>query len=81
VFEHKTASLSATNVVVATVPDVVVEVAEADRDEDAVRAVGDNGSVMAGGDIGEARRWRRICHFPSPRTSSWLSHDLWDQEL
>jgi hypothetical protein len=37
VFGHITASLSATNVVMATVPDVVVEVVEADRDEDAVR--------------------------------------------
>jgi hypothetical protein len=35
----------------ATVPDVVVEVVDADRDEDAVRAVGDTGSVMAGGDV------------------------------
>jgi hypothetical protein len=51
VFGHKTASLSATNVVMATVPDVVVEVVEADRDEDAVHAVGDTGSVMAGGDV------------------------------
>jgi hypothetical protein len=36
----------------ATVPDVVVEVVEAERDEDAVRAVGDTGSVMVGGDVG-----------------------------
>jgi hypothetical protein len=36
----------------ATVPDVVVEVVETERDEDAVRAVGDAGSVMAGGDAG-----------------------------
>jgi hypothetical protein len=34
------------------VPGVVVEVVVADRDEDAVRAVGDTGSVMAGGDVG-----------------------------
>jgi hypothetical protein len=52
VFGHKPARLSATNVVMTTVPDVVVEVVEANRDEDAVRAVGETGSVMAGGDVG-----------------------------
>jgi hypothetical protein len=53
VFGHNPASFSATNIVMTTVPDVVLGVVGADRDEDAVRAVGDTGSVMAGGDVGE----------------------------
>jgi hypothetical protein len=51
VFGHKTASFSATNVM-ATVPDVVVEVVEADNAMRTPSAVGDTGFVMAGGDVG-----------------------------
>jgi hypothetical protein len=38
--------------VIATVRDVVVEVVEAERDEDAFRACVDTVSVMAAGDVG-----------------------------